>query len=169
MAEVILTRGLPASGKSTWAKAQLDAHPGRCKRVNKDDLQAMLDNGRWNKQNEKLVLQVRDNIIRASLERGCHVIMDDTNLSPRHERRIRQLVAEFNKEHGESHEVCIRDFTDVPLETCIERDAKRDRPVGEKVIRGMYRQFLKLAAEPLAKTDAGADVRVPAAQAEIKA
>jgi predicted kinase len=148
MADVILTRGLPASGKSTWAKAQLDAHPGQYKRVNKDDLRAILDNGRWSKQNEKLVLRVRDDIIRASLGRGCHVIVDDTNLSPRHERRIRQLVSGINREQGTVHNVWIRDFTDIALETCIERDAERDQPVGEKVIRGMYRQFLAPVAEP---------------------
>ena len=41
--KVILTVGLPASGKSTWAKEQVSQNPGQYKRVNKDDLRAMLD------------------------------------------------------------------------------------------------------------------------------
>ena len=45
MKKVILTRGLPGSGKSTWAKQMLDEKPGHYKRINKDDLRAMLDNG----------------------------------------------------------------------------------------------------------------------------
>ncbi len=148
MAEVILTRGLPASGKSTWARAQVDADPGQYKRVNKDDLRAMLDNGHWSKRNETMILALRDEVIRRSLARNCHVIVDDTNLSLRHERHIRQLVAGINQEHRTEHRVWIKDFTDVALETCIERDSRRPNPVGEKVIRGMYRQLLKPPAEP---------------------
>ena len=168
MADVILTRGLPASGKSTWAKMQVDAHPGQYKRVNKDDLRAMLDNGQWSKQNEKMVLEVRDFIIRASLRRGCHVIVDDTNLSSRHERHIRQLVSVINSEQGTFHTVVVKDFTDVPLETSIERDANRINPVGEKVIRGMYKQFLKPGTASPPETEAGVAEQSPVMQAETE-
>lgn len=135
MKKVILTKGLPASGKSTWAKKLQDKNPGMYKRVNKDDLRDMLDNGRWSKSNEKFVLQMRDAIIRVSLEFGQHVIVDDTNLHPKHEEHIKQLVKGVA-------EVEIQDFTDVSVEECIERDLKRDKSVGEKVIRSMYKQLL---------------------------
>jgi hypothetical protein len=36
----------------------------------------------------------------------------------------------------------IKDFTDVPLDICIERDLKRSNSVGEKVIRQMYSDFI---------------------------
>jgi len=108
----------------------------------------MPDNGRWSEHNEKLVVQVRNDITRASLRRGCPVIVDDTNLLPRHGRRICQVISGINTEQGIRPSVSIRDFTAVPLEPCIERDAKRDQPAGEKVIRAMYRQFLALVAEP---------------------
>ncbi len=143
MAEVILTRGLPASGKSTWAKRQVDASPGQVKRVNKDDLRSMLDNGQWSRQNERFVLQVRDTIVRAALARNTDVIVDDTNLSPKHVAHFRRVVAAINEQHGTDHRVTVRDFTDVPLDTCIARDRQRPEPVGERVIRGMYNQFLK--------------------------
>lgn len=142
MSEVILTRGLPASGKSTWAHEQVAANPGQVKRVNKDDLRAMIDGGRWSKANEKMVLDVRDAIICEALSRNCHVIVDDTNLSSTHEERIRHLVSEINKLEGKQHRVRIQDFTGVPLEECIKRDLKREKSVGEKVIRDMYNQFL---------------------------
>jgi predicted ABC-type ATPase len=35
---VIVTVGLPGAGKSTFASALEAAHPGRCVRVNQDDL-----------------------------------------------------------------------------------------------------------------------------------
>jgi predicted kinase len=148
MPEVIILKGLPGSGKSTWAKQQVEANPGQYKRVNKDDLRSMLDGGRWSKQNEQMVLDLRDSIIRVALERNCHILVDDTNLSNRHEERIRHLVSEINKLEGKQHRVRVQDFTEVPLETCIERDLMRPQSVGEKVIRGMYDQFLKPPADP---------------------
>lgn len=135
MKKVYLTIGLPASGKSTWAKQKLDESPATTKRINKDELRAMLDNSYWSSGNEKFVLNVRDALILMALENGKHVIVDDTNLHPKHETRIRELVK------GKA-EVELVDFRDVPLEVCIERDLKRVNSVGERVIRQMHRQFL---------------------------
>ena len=38
MKKVIITKGLPGSGKSTWAKKLIDKNPNQYKRINKDDL-----------------------------------------------------------------------------------------------------------------------------------
>jgi predicted kinase len=135
MKKVYMTLGLPASGKTTWAKQKLDKTPNMIKRINKDDLRAMLDNSYWSKGNEKFVLEVRDTLIMAALENGKHVIVDDTNLHPKHEIHIRELVKGLA-------EVEIVDFRQVTPEICIERDRKRPNSVGEKVIRQMYAQFI---------------------------
>lgn len=135
MIKVFLTKGLPASGKSTWAKKLIAENPNSYKRINKDDLRAMLDDNKHSNDSEKFILQVRDAMILMSIENGKHTIIDDTNLAPKHEERIRELIK------GKA-ELVIQDFTDVPLETCIERDLKRTASVGEKVIRGMHKQFL---------------------------
>jgi len=136
MKEVIMTKGLPGSGKTTWAKRMVDEETNVYKRINKDDLRAMLDNGNFSKANEKLIIKVRDQLILAALENGNHVIVDDTNLAPKHEAHIRQLIK------GKA-ELIIEDFTWVPLETCIMYDLKRPNSVGSKVIKRMYRQFLE--------------------------
>lgn len=130
-----MCKGLPASGKSTWAKEQ------QAKRINKDDLRAMFDNSKWSSYNEKFVLKMRDLLIVEALLGGNNVIVDDTNLHPKHETRLKQLAKE-NKCGFE-----IKDFTDVPVEECIKRDLKRSNSVGEKVIRDMYNQFLKRKEE----------------------
>jgi len=135
MKKVIITKGLPASGKSTWARAELVHYPGCYKIVSKDGLRAMLDDGVYNATNEKFVLKVRDALILLALEAGFHVIVDDTNLHKKHEAAIRDLVK------GKAA-VEIQDFTAVSLETCIERDRRRPNYVGEVVIRQMYRDFL---------------------------
>jgi predicted kinase len=136
MKQVILTKGLPASGKSTWAKKLIDKNPGMYKRVNKDDIRDMLDNNKWSKSNEKFVLTIRDSIILSALEDGKHVIVDDTNLHPKHELNIKKLVK------GKAN-VVVEDFTIVSPKTCIKRDLKRHNSVGSDVIMNMYDQFIK--------------------------
>lgn len=138
MIKVILTKGLPASGKSTWAKKLIAENPNSYKRINKDDLREMLDGGKYSKDNEKFVLEVRDALILLAIENGKHVIVDDTNLAPKHEARIKELIK------GKAR-LIVQDFTDVPVETCIERDLKRSVSVGESVIRKMHKQFLDKA------------------------
>lgn len=138
MKTIFMFRGLPASGKTTRAKQMLaEFGTGNAKRVNKDDLRAMLDAGEWSGHNEKFLLGIRDHVVSKALEAGKHVLVDDTNLPPKHETRLRELA----KEHGASFELV--DFTHVTTEECIERDLRRLASVGEKVIRGMYDQFLR--------------------------
>lgn len=131
MPTLTMTKGLPASGKTTYAKKQ------SAKRVNKDDLRKMIDDGRWSKENEKFILLIRDVIIAATLAAGRDIIVDDTNLAPKHESDLHNYCIE----NGYDFE--IKDFTDVPLSTCLKRDSERANSVGEKVIKTMYNTFLK--------------------------
>lgn len=134
--KIILLKGLPASGKSTWAKSQITPG-GKVKRVNKDDLRAMIDNSNHSKPNESFILSVRDFIVEEAVKDGYTIIVDDTNLVPKHEERMRELAKKYNAEFT------IKSFLDVPLEECIARDAKRENPVGETVIRDMYTTWCK--------------------------
>ena len=133
-------RGLPGSGKSTYAKQLVADAPNTYKRINRDDLRAMFDNGHWSQGNEKFVKKIRDVLIIKALEEGKHVIVDDTNLSPTNETRVRQLVQEFNKNHNDTVQVEVKEM-ETSLQECIARDAKRQKPVGAKRIRDMHRQF----------------------------
>jgi len=107
------------------------------KRINKDEIRAMLDNSKWSGGNEKFVIQTRDWLIVKALHSGHHVIIDDTNLDPKHEVRIRQLVKENDTTAG----VRIMEF-DIDLQEAIKRDAKRENSVGLKVITDMYFKYL---------------------------
>lgn len=137
MPKLIMTLGLPASGKTTWAKEEVLKSGGKIKRVNKDDLRAMIDNSIWSKSNEAGVLAVRDFVIKHYLSGGFTVIVDDTNLAPSHEETLRK-IAEEQKATFE-----VKSFLDVSLATCIVRNAQRANPVPETAIRSMFRQFLK--------------------------
>jgi len=136
MLKVIMTKGLPASGKSTWAKEMCAQG---YKRVNKDDLRAMIDNGKWSDKNENFIMEMRDFLVRNALKQGHSIIVDDTNFHPIHEQKLKEIATEL----GADFEV--KDFTDVPLEVCIARDAQRATPVGRKVILNMYKKFIQPA------------------------
>ena len=138
--KITIMRGLPGSGKSTYAKALLAQFPDAYKRINRDELRLMLDNGIKNNGNEKFVKKMRDVLLMEALRAGKNVLIDDTNLSDKNLVRIKQLAQQFEKESGKKVEIQVRNH-DTPLETCIERDQKREKPVGEQVIRQMYRQF----------------------------
>ncbi len=140
MKKVIILRGLPGSGKSTYAKQLLEENPNAYKRINRDDLRMMFDNGHTSTGNEKFIKKVRDLLIIKALEEGKHVIVDDTNLSEKNKTRIQQLIDQFNKEHNDSVQIEIIEMK-TPLDECIERDAQRKKPVGNKVIKAMHRQF----------------------------
>ncbi len=138
--KVIILRGLPASGKSTYARQLVEQHPNAYKRINRDDLRKMFDNSYRSRGNEKFVKKIRDVLIVEALTAGKHVIVDDTNLSERNITRIKQLVHEFNKANEKSVQVEIVAMN-TTLAECIERDRHRDKRVGERVIREMHRRF----------------------------
>lgn len=146
MKTILLLRGLPASGKSTYAKKLIAENPGMYKRINRDDMRHMLDNYQLNKSNEKFVRKMRDWLIMEALRDGKHVIVDDTNLSPKNFTRIKQLADTYKKESGHEVQVKIKEF-EIDLQEAIARDAQRVRPVGRKVILQMYQQFYAPKAE----------------------
>jgi predicted kinase len=134
MLELIMCQGCPASGKSTWTKEQVLKSNGKYKRVNKDDLRAMLDCGKWSKEREKYIVGIRDKIISEALSQNISVIVDDTNFAPVHEQVLKGLASKYNAQFS------IRRF-DVPLDECIKRDLARPNSVGAKVIRDMYFRY----------------------------
>lgn len=168
---LIICRGLPGSGKSTWALEQVQrAAPGDVVRVNMDSLREMLHDSRFKGQRtEKLVATARDQLILAALanDHVRTVICDDTNLNRKTEQRLRDLT-EIPKGICFNHidamtprgkavadyscGVLVQDFTHVDVDTCVKRDLLRNRSVGARVIRDMYRRYL-LPEPPKQRTD----------------
>lgn len=139
--KVIILRGLPASGKSTYARKLLDENPGAYKRLNKDEFRVMLDNNHYTNHNEKFIEKVRDLMLVEALLDGKHVIVDDTNLSERPVERIKNLVRKFNTDHNQQVQLEIKEMS-VSLEECLERDKSRDKKVGDDVILEMHRKHI---------------------------
>lgn len=139
--KIIMTRGLPGSGKTTWAKQYQAMYPGTV-RTNKDELRAMCHDSKHSKARESLVCSVRDFIVEQALGNGQDCIVDDTNFYPKHRAHMEEIAAKH------SAVVEIIDFTDTPLEECIARDLKRPNSVGERVIRQMHRQYVEEKIAP---------------------
>jgi len=142
MKKITITKGLPASGKTQWTNQQLDKYPGRYKNICKDDLRKMFDNSHWSKGNEKFVLAMRDALVFKALEEGYHVIISDTNLHEKHEKRIRELARMYTNATKQDIQIEIKYF-DITPEEAIERDLKRPNSVGAKVIWDMYNTYVK--------------------------
>ncbi|MEU2261539.1 AAA family ATPase [Streptomyces sp. NPDC019645] len=132
MPVVHVMTGLPASGKTTAARELQAGAEGRMRRVNLDDLRRMLDvpapeRGRSH-AHEQTVLAIQDAAVRAAVEGGFDVVVDNTHLTPHIPKRLKAAVA------GQATFV-VHDFTDVPVEECVRRDAGREPAVGEEIIR----------------------------------
>jgi predicted kinase len=136
--KLILTKGLPASGKTTWAKEYIQKYPETAN-LCKDDLRLQLSG--TNKR-EKRIIKVRDLLTEYYFEQGYSVIWSDTNLNPIHLRRATELAEKYQAE------LKIQDFTDVSLAECIRRDLVRSNSVGQQVIAQMYYDYLQAPESP---------------------
>lgn len=148
---LIMLKGLPASGKSTWAKNLVELDPTFV-RVNKDDIRAeLVGDGRWTKAKEKeLVIPTRNRLIQEALAKGQNVVVDDTNLEPIHEKTFRNICETM----GVLFE---KRVFPISVEDAIIRDATRGTSsVGETVIRDMARRYMAVndpIIAPLGATD----------------
>ena len=133
---VTITKGLPASGKTTWAREEVRRLNGATIVVCRDDLRNMLHDSKFSNTREDLVITTQISIANEALSRGLNVIIAETNLNP---KTMDRLLREFTPKAT----IIIKDFTDVPYEVCIERDAKRINSVGKKVILDMYERYLR--------------------------
>ena len=133
--KVIICKGLPGSGKSTWAKKYCEKNPDWV-RVNRDDLRNM--RGRyWIPKQENMISDWEHEIIVTALEHKKNVIVDATNFNQNHVNSIKDICGLVGNVEFETK------FFNVSLEDCIKRDLARPNSVGEKVIRGMYNKYLK--------------------------
>lgn len=138
MKQIIVLKGLPGSGKSTWAKEYLNQNRGKIKRVNKDELRAMINGpGGADFETEKIVVSIRDFVIEKLLSDGYDVIVDDTNFKDKHFFGICNAA----KRVGDVR--VFEKYFECPLNVALERNKNRPNPVPESVIHQMYESNIK--------------------------
>lgn len=138
----VICRGLPASGKSTWAKAWVADNPEGRARVNRDDIRYSIFGKGWG-VDEDLVTKVQHAALRGAFDAGKDVVSDDTNLNSKSVRKMLKIAAEYNAEIEYND-----DFLAVSISECYQRDLARHPSVGLDVIRQMYQRYFSGGKRP---------------------
>lgn len=139
MAKIILCRGIQGSGKTTWAKQWVLEDPENRVRFNNDDIRNMLGNY-WVPSREKLVNSIKHCTLMSAMLENYDIVVDNMNLNSKESLYFDTLITAWNKVQSNKYEIEFKDFF-IPLQDCIDRDAKRPNPIGEYVIRKTYEKY----------------------------
>lgn len=137
--DIVLVAGLPASGKSTFAR-QVFAKTGH-RRVNRKEIRRFLysmshfgepwHESNFNESDEALVKHVERRILEHLLHAGQRILADNTSVTVASRVDYVQMARQFKKRIGII-------YLNAPVQKCLEQNRKRDDPVPEGVISNLF-------------------------------
>ena len=86
---------------------------------------------------KRLIYNMAKKICDAYMTYTCSCSFIENNL-------IDKKVSQKFKEIKDKYIIEIKDFTNVPLDVCLERDSKRENPIGEDIIKGIFNKYREL-------------------------
>ena len=96
MKRIILTRGIPASGKSTWAKQEVLKDPEHSIRINRDDLRNM-SGQYWVPAREDYIKACKGTMLMNAINfKFDTIIIDEMNLNPKETGYLKEVVSMMN-------------------------------------------------------------------------
>lgn len=138
MPKIVLCRGIQGSGKSTWAKQWVLEDPEHRVRFNNDEIRNMLGKY-WVPSREHLVTDIKKDFMVSAMEFGYDIVIDNMNLNPKEVKYYKDLV-DSTLDYVNCYSLEFQDFF-IPLEVCIERDSKRENPIGKEIIEATYQRY----------------------------
>ena len=137
MNKIILTQGIQGSGKTTWAKAWVAEDPEHRIRINNDDITSMWGQPFGTPGLYERLRNARLFMLALAMDFNLDIVIDNMNLSNSSLKEVQKLVEDTD------YIIKYKDFTKVPLEVCIERDSKRENPIGAEIITNTYNKYIK--------------------------
>ena len=102
----------------------------------------------WVPAREKYIIACKDTILINAINfKFDTIIIDEMNLNPKENGYLKGIVSMMNdtfKDNNDKYIIEIKDFTNISLDICLERDSKRENPIGENVIRGIFNKYKEL-------------------------
>ena len=133
MNKIILVLGISGSGKTYWSRQWAEEDPEHRIRLNYDDIRYMFGKYWVPDRREQLVKDTFMYALRQAMYMGYNIVID--------QKEYIDLVNENNSyEESPKYEIEFKWF-DTPIETCISRDAERENPIGEKVIKQQWSKY----------------------------
>lgn len=131
--KIIVLQGIPASGKSTWAREFVKGKKDWVI-VSRDDLRNMRGDY-WIVQQEDYISSIEAFAVETAIINNLNVIIDATNLNTKTIEKWKNIADSL---------VCDLEFRFfyVSLYDAIKRDKERENPVGEQVIKTFYYKYI---------------------------
>lgn len=152
--KLIICRGIQGAGKSHFAKQWTLEDPEHRVRFNNDDIRNMLGKY-WISSRENVVSDLKKTFLYTAMSHGYNIIIDNMNLNPKEVKYFQDFVENWNNPKDEifhgikavfEYKIEFKDFK-TPLEVCIERDSKRENPIGAEIITATYNRYKKFYEE----------------------
>lgn len=101
----------------------------------------------WVPSRETFINSIYKSFLESAIfDRRYNVVIDNMNLDEKYINEIKEMVRQRNElyedcEEIPQYEVEVKDFFHIPLQVCIDRDAQRENPIGERVIRNTFNKY----------------------------
>jgi predicted kinase len=95
----------------------------------------------WVPSREHMLSPMKVAFLAEAMSKKYEIIIDDMNLNPKTIKWYEDYVKYHNATNGDNkYEIEYRKMN-TPLEVCLERDSKRENPVGAGVIVSTYNRY----------------------------
>lgn len=142
MRKIVLIRGIPASGKSTWIEEnglkQFVISPDEIRLQIQSPVMTLDGKLGIAQSNDKAVWKRVSKLIEEKMNRGEFIVVDATHSKKEDIKRYKKVASENR------YRIYVVDFSDIPLELALERNSKRDayKFVPENVLHYMHERMI---------------------------